>query len=181
MAATARDERSIAATKAQVLQLEGLRLVTGGNYRAATRAYRRAVELARRCDPPELLLLATVLNDFGVLCKFTGNFASAERMYRQALKLVPRQGSDRAEFLATLYHNLGGLEHARGRYVRGLGVRAARRCASKEASAAQPPGDCCGRGRACGHPGRHGASRRGQRDLPARSSVLQPCARWPAL
>jgi tetratricopeptide (TPR) repeat protein len=121
MAATARDERSIAATKAQALRLEGLRLVTGGNYRAATRAYRRAVEIARRCDPPEHLLLPTVLNDFGVLCKFTGKFASAERMYRQALKLVSRHGSDRTEFLATLYHNLGGLEHARGRYVRGLG------------------------------------------------------------
>ena len=41
-------------------------------------------------------------------------------MYQGALKLVQPEARNHKEFVATIYHNLGGLEHARGRYARGL-------------------------------------------------------------
>jgi hypothetical protein len=51
--------------------------------------------------------LASVLNDFGVLCKYTGRFAEAKRMYRRTMMLIGRvdEGSNYKEFVATLYHN----------------------------------------------------------------------------
>lgn len=124
MAAPARERRRSTAARAEALRLEGSRLTASGNYRAANAAYRRALRLAERCDPPDVLLFAAVLNDFGVLCKFTGKFADAEKMYRRAVKLVRRATGGRsheaAHFLATLHHNLGGIEHARGRYAPAL-------------------------------------------------------------
>jgi len=59
-----------------------------------------------------------VENHLGALYKETGKYAAAERMYRRALSKVKHQYPD-SLLLAVLYHNLGGLEHVRGRYVRG--------------------------------------------------------------
>ncbi len=63
-----------------------------------------------------------MLNDFGVLRKYTGRFADANRMYQRALKLVrgAGHGKNQKDFIATLYHNLGGIAYARRRYVEGL-------------------------------------------------------------
>jgi tetratricopeptide (TPR) repeat protein len=107
------------------LRSKALWLSTRGRYQAAATAYRAALRLAQRCREFDPILLATLLNDFGVLCKFMGRFVLAERMYRRALRLFPTKNEDCKQSLATLYHNLGGLEHARGRY--GTALRLAQR------------------------------------------------------
>jgi tetratricopeptide (TPR) repeat protein len=68
------------------------------------------------------LLLSAVLNDFGVLCKYTGRFADADRMYQRALKLVIGldNAANKKDFIATIYHNLGGIAHARQQYAQAL-------------------------------------------------------------
>jgi tetratricopeptide (TPR) repeat protein len=113
-----------AARRAGVLHSQALRLVSLGRYRAAATAYRRALRLAESCYRSAPLVLPTILNDFGVLCKFMGRFAFAERMYHRALKLLSREAPGDKESLATLYHNLAGLDHARGHY--GPALRLAR-------------------------------------------------------
>ncbi len=126
--------------KAESLRRQGLRLTTKGKYSTATRVFRSALRLASRVDAPEPLLLASILNDFGVLCKYTGRFAESKRMYLRAMMLMGRldEGSKDEGFVATLYHNLAGNAHAQGRYVEGLrhaglGVRARRRIRPRDA------------------------------------------------
>jgi tetratricopeptide (TPR) repeat protein len=108
--------------EAAALHSRASRLVARGNYIAATTLFRRALRLANSARPPDPLLLATVLNDFGVLCKYTGRFALASRMYRRALKVILSldDWSNRGDFVATLYHNLGGIAHAGGHCAEGL-------------------------------------------------------------
>src|ERR1700733_6420345 len=122
------------------LRRQGLRLTTKGEYSTATRIFRRALRLASSigtCDP---LLLISIFNDFGVLCKYTDRFAEAKRMYLRALMLIDRldEGSKDEGFVATLYHNLAGIAHAQGRYGEGLkharrGVRIRRRIRPRDA------------------------------------------------
>ncbi len=126
--------------KAEPLRRQGLRLIAKGKYSAAKVVFRRAVRLASHVDTPDPFLLASVLNDFGVLCKYTGRFAEAKRMYLRAMMLVGRvnEDSNHGEFVATLYHNLAGIAHAQGRYAEGLkhagrGVRARRRIRPRDA------------------------------------------------
>jgi len=126
--------------KAESLRRQGLRLTTKGNYSAATAVFRGAVRLASSVDASDPLLLASVLNDFGVLCKYMGRFAEAKRMYLRAMMLVARgdEGSNHEEFVATLYHNLAGIAHAQGRYSEGLkhalrGVQARKRIRPRDA------------------------------------------------
>ncbi len=104
------------------LHLRASRLVERGKYRAATGVFLPALRLAEEARPSDPLLLIAILNDFGVLCKYTGRFADAARMYQRALKLA--RGLDEAanqkDFIATIYHNLGGIAYARRRYAQGL-------------------------------------------------------------
>jgi len=88
---------------------------TMGAYAAADRGYRIALAEVRRRFGPRDRYLAGVFNDLGVLRKAQGRYAEALAFYRRALPLVPR--GDRHS-LATLAHNLGGIEHARGNFVR---------------------------------------------------------------
>lgn len=105
--------------KAASLHSQAQRLASRGSYREAEPAFRQALRIAgqSRSQP---LSLAVLLNDYGILCKYTGRFELAGKMYRRALKLVQAEASGHKELLAALYHNLGGLEHARGRYARAL-------------------------------------------------------------
>lgn len=114
-----------ARTRAVALHSRALRLTSRGRYQAAFAAHDNALRLAKSGRAFDPILLATFLNDFGVLCKFMGRFRLAERMYRRALRLLSRKSGDCTQSLAALYHNLGGLEHARGRY--GAALRLARR------------------------------------------------------
>lgn len=85
-----------------------------GALAAADRGYASALGEARRRLPPRDPLIASLLNNLGVLRKAQGRYPEALAFYRRALPLVAR--GDR-EARATLQHNLGGIEHARGRYA----------------------------------------------------------------
>ncbi|MFZ0520373.1 MAG: tetratricopeptide repeat protein [Candidatus Acidiferrales bacterium] len=113
--------------KAQLLHSHAARLADRGNYSAATTAFRRALRLAGRGRASNPLLLVALLNDFGVVSKYTGRFAHASRMYLRALRIISGLNGvpNHKEIVATLYHNLAGIEHARRRFA--LALRYARR------------------------------------------------------
>lgn len=105
------------------------RLVTAlcrlGNLRRAEGAYTHARALLERAlalvqrRPRDPAALAGVLNDIGVLCKYTARFADGARCYRRALRLAEAALGPEHVAVASILHNMGGLEHARGRYARG--------------------------------------------------------------
>lgn len=113
--------------KIEALHSRASRLAESGNYSAAAQAFRRALRLTAGVPAPDPLLLAALLNDFGVVCKYTGRFAQARRMYLRALKIILslNEAPHHKESLAALYHNLAGIEHARRRFA--LALRYARR------------------------------------------------------
>ena len=88
-----------------------------GDLSQAEGGCRRAIALAEARLPPDDLLLATALNDLGVVHKFQGRYAEAEPLYRRALAIA--QGAGHDGDTATLLHNLGGLAHARGDFETG--------------------------------------------------------------
>ena len=92
------------------LALAGV-LRTRGALSEADRLNRAALAAARRLGPRDPLV-ATALNNLGVLRKAQGRYAEAVACYRRAAPLLPRR--DR-EARATLHHNLGGIAHAQGR------------------------------------------------------------------
>jgi tetratricopeptide (TPR) repeat protein len=86
---------------------------TRGALGEADRLSRAALAAARRLGPRDPLV-ATALNNLGVLRKAGGRYAAAAAFYRRAAPLIPRRD---VEARATLHHNLGGIAHARGRFV----------------------------------------------------------------
>jgi tetratricopeptide (TPR) repeat protein len=95
-------------------------LVTAAALRAAgdyKQARRFAVQALNRAVDPSWV--AAAHNELGVIGKFSGQFAEAERHYRAARPIVRRLYGEQSVQMAALWHNLGGLDHARGRYVRG--------------------------------------------------------------
>ncbi|MFL5307775.1 MAG: tetratricopeptide repeat protein [Polyangia bacterium] len=86
---------------------------TRGELRDADQLNQAALAAARRLGPREPLV-ATALNNLGVLRKAEGRYADAAAFYKRAAPLLPR-GDVQAR--ATLYHNLGGIAHARGRFA----------------------------------------------------------------
>jgi tetratricopeptide (TPR) repeat protein len=92
------------------LALAGV-LRTRGALGEADRLTRAALAGARRLGPRDPLV-ATALNNLGVLRKAQGRYAEALACYRRADPLLPRR--DR-QARATLHHNLGGIAHAQGR------------------------------------------------------------------
>jgi tetratricopeptide (TPR) repeat protein len=85
-----------------------------GALAAADVGLRGALAEARRRLPPRDPLIASVLNNLGVLRKAQGRYGEALAYYRRALPLASTR--DR-QARATLHHNLGGIEHARGNYA----------------------------------------------------------------
>lgn len=85
-----------------------------GRYALGRRSALRALALAERLEPTDVLAAAMSL---GVACKHAGRFEEAERAYARARHLL---GRARSIELATLLHNLGGLAHARGRFAEGV-------------------------------------------------------------
>jgi len=106
--------------KAEALQSLALRLTCQGKYSRAAKVYGAAIALVKDEHSPNRELLAALLNDYGVLLKYTGRFAEAQKLYERAGRLMPREGALSKNFRATLYHNLAGLAQARGRYGRAL-------------------------------------------------------------
>lgn len=92
------------------LALAGV-LRTRGALGEADRLNRAALAAARRLGPRDPLV-ASALNNLGVLRKAQGRYAEALACYQRAAPLLARR--DR-EARATLHHNLGGIAHAQGR------------------------------------------------------------------
>jgi tetratricopeptide (TPR) repeat protein len=108
--------------KASLLRSQGLRLTARGKYSAAAMAFRGALRLAEKLPASDPVFLASVLNDFGVLCKYRGRLIEARRMYLRAMRIAARLDGAREgrEFAASICHNLGGVAYAQGRYGEGL-------------------------------------------------------------
>lgn len=90
-----------------------------GRFGPAADLFGEAIALAERALGPRSIVLAYVLNDLGMNCKYAGRFEDAEPLYRRAEAIIEAlAGSSVHPVIASLYHNLGGLEHARGDYER---------------------------------------------------------------
>jgi Flp pilus assembly protein TadD len=98
--------------KSATLQSRAQRLAASGRYREAELAFRRSLRMAERSRLARPVDLARLLNDYGVVCKYTGRLGLARRLYCRALKLARTQGPGAQTLLAVLYHNLGAVEHA---------------------------------------------------------------------
>lgn len=96
------------------LDAAALDLRDRGHLGAAARLHRLAVRSAASGFAAGDAQLVRLLNNLGVVCKFTGSFDEAEAAYRRALALAEAGPTDLG-LLATLLHNLAGLEHARQR------------------------------------------------------------------
>ncbi|HVY39654.1 MAG TPA: tetratricopeptide repeat protein [Polyangia bacterium] len=86
---------------------------TRGELRQADQLNKAALAAARRLGPRDPLV-ATALNNLGVLRKAEGRYAEAAALYERAAPLLARRD---AQARATLHHNLGGIAHARGRFA----------------------------------------------------------------
>lgn len=89
-----------------------------GHYEEAATTLRDALRLATARFGANSLERAGVLNELGVVSKFTGSFADAERCYAEVRAIQDAHGLAMSADRATLLHNLGGLDHARGELVR---------------------------------------------------------------
>ena len=105
-----------------------------GRYREAEEELRAALRLAERAYGAEGAAVAEVMNELGVLYKYTARFDEAETLYRRALRILEAHRDDFET--ATVWHNLGGLEHARGRPA--LAEPAARRAVELRTRAVGP-------------------------------------------
>src|SRR5262245_3875260 len=82
---SAPDEPDVQRLRVQAAQRLANILRAQGRYQQAELLYRRALTLAKKALGPEDLDTAGVLNDLGVLSKYTGRFGRAARLYRRAL------------------------------------------------------------------------------------------------
>ncbi|MGH9733201.1 MAG: tetratricopeptide repeat protein [Candidatus Acidiferrales bacterium] len=105
-----------------------------GKYGTAKVAFEAALRAAHQARAAHPELLAAVLNDFAVLCKYTGCRADARRMYLRVLRILNSTASPDPNSLATLYHNLAGIAFSNRRYAiaskyarRGIDLRRAAR------------------------------------------------------
>lgn len=107
----------LARLKASALSRLSAVHVARGEYAEARRLQLRAVARAEALGEADLV---GALNGLGIVGKFTARWDEASRSYRRALAIGERLYGPRSPRLTALLHNLGGLEHARGRFARGV-------------------------------------------------------------
>jgi tetratricopeptide (TPR) repeat protein len=102
-----------------------------GDYAGAAALLRTAVTDARAALGPDAVELSTLLNELGIVGKYSGDFAEAETAYQHALAIEDRGGRAAGANAASILHNLAGLAHARGDAgsalplaLRGIDIRA---------------------------------------------------------
>ena len=98
---------------------------------AAEATLRRAVGDAEAALRPDAAEFAVVLNELGIVAKYSGDFAGAEAAFQRALAIEERRNRARGVAAANILHNLAGLAHARGDAaaalplaLRGIDIRA---------------------------------------------------------
>jgi len=87
-----------------------------GNLQASDVDLQRALEVAERAFGAWSLEVADVLNDLGMLGKFSGAFEASAGHLQRAMAIIERIGGRSHPDLGAVLHNLGGLAHARGEY-----------------------------------------------------------------
>lgn len=90
-----------------------------GDLRAAHDDLLRAVEIAEQACGARSIELANVLNDLGMLGKFSGAFDESAEHLQRALAIIEHIGGPTHPDAGAVLHNLGGLAHARGAYEAG--------------------------------------------------------------
>ena len=95
-----------------------------GQYDQAAPLLAEALSLAERISKDDDVLVASTLNQIGMLDKYAGRFDEGEQAYQRALAIVEEAEKNNPTIslellLADIYHNLGGLDHARERYAHG--------------------------------------------------------------
>jgi tetratricopeptide (TPR) repeat protein len=103
-----------------------------GDYSGAADLLRVAIADAEAGLGPAAVELSALLNELGIVGKYSGGFVEAEIVYRRALAIEDRAGRSAGANAASILHNLAGLAHARGDAeaalalaVRGIDIRAA--------------------------------------------------------
>ncbi len=99
---------------------DGRRSRLAGCYVDAERSLRAALMSARSAMPPDDESLGWILNELGIVHRYSGRFDAAHESYMAALRSVARaapRGINTQQLRATVCHNLGGLENARGEYA----------------------------------------------------------------
>ncbi len=94
-------------------------LARKGRYREAAALFRQAAADAEAVLGPDAPQLAVILNNWGVVDKYSAHFDEARALYGRALAIAEAGGDELR--VASILHNLGGLEHARGTPARGEG------------------------------------------------------------
>src|SRR5262245_36723547 len=88
--------RSGGGAKAAALRVRSLCGLAGiqrqqGQHKNSERTYRRALRFAEQAFGPEHRLVATALNDLGVLFKYAGRFTEAGQLYQRALAITEKR------------------------------------------------------------------------------------------
>lgn len=96
----------------------GSRAIEAAAYSEAEIDLREALALAERRLGANDLATARVLNQLGMLAKYTARFDEGHADYLRALAIAEATGDDPL-LIADLCHNLGGLEHAREDFAAG--------------------------------------------------------------
>lgn len=113
--ASLRWPRWIARRFARARSLLAERELRAGRYDEAAALFDQAILLARG----DAKLECQLWNGLGMVRKYQGRFNQSARAYLLALRAARAARTLDDAGWAVLYHNLGGLEHARGRFVRG--------------------------------------------------------------
>jgi len=90
-----------------------------GRYDDASAAIQNAIRECEQHFGSSHEEVAWLLNEYGIVCKYSGRFDEGESAYRRALGILTRRYGEDAVETAAVYHNLGGLAHARGDFAAG--------------------------------------------------------------
>jgi tetratricopeptide (TPR) repeat protein len=105
--AAVRDDLSVRLAAAREHRLKG-------DYTAAAAKLRGAVVQAEAVLGPDAAELSALLDELGIVDRFSGDFVEAEVAYWRALEIEDRPGPAPSVDTAGILHNLTGLAQARG-------------------------------------------------------------------
>jgi tetratricopeptide (TPR) repeat protein len=113
------DRDSRGALLPRIYSMWGRSLRELGRYEEAFAPIDVAIHESEGYYGPEHPEVASYLNEYGIVCKYSGRFDEGLQRYRRALEILERTFGKEAPETASIYHNLGGLEHSRGNFAEG--------------------------------------------------------------